>query len=875
MSFYSSSSFSTSGAVDSNGDPDLLYYNAQIINNKSNTPETYEDDPPAVFTDIRSRPLINNVSNFDFSIMRFDMNGSGKKLPLFIPEIETQYDRNPSFDVNQTVYTVGATLNFNYKLTAGGASLFKSFYQSVPIIFNPENLNTLKPNKPNYPYGIQFIDTNLPTNGLDYQYFNKSYKCVNTPSPADAFSNEYNNSNKYNIGDIIYRPSITTLARSKINNNSATIPTSSNASWDVITQFNPNLNPGSSIPPYPFNSYVYSSNTTITVKPDFVNSNIEIWESAVSSQVNDLVLYNNKVYKCNLFVPQYSSLTDYDEDDLVIFGGDLFEAKNQPETFNNTSVYIPTNKVIYQGYVYTATAQLPAYWSSTQTYSANQKVSYNGFIYSSKNNANNNELPTQTLYWDQVNSYVPSNGSLYWTQGSLSNPTNTSLWSFISQATPALSDEIFSLIGIYADLNVVNNVFYNTTVIPNYWQSGTYGNGSIVSYQGNIYKNLSGSNITLAPPNNNWTLIGNYQLSNELYWSKVNIYLTPDLNFKDFATNTAPKTMLQNLSTNYYYISSYESFVYMINTALDLLWKNLSDEAQAFFLTLTPQPPTTTYSDVQYFAPYIAYDSSSGLFSLIGEQKYFIRGGKKPKPVGTQSSPTGWKYTPYPIDPNSADFADDIAPAPIGQWDPTFQLFFNENLWNLFSSFQTYRISNAYKSLLTYGTNYPTMYYIPIYDDGDNSYTPPSNVCESTLPPMFKMVQNYNTTSTLWSPVASIVFCSTLPLFSEEASAPQLYDNDSGPNGYISSSTAPFINSITDISVPLQSAQDYRGFVNYVPSGEYRMIATTGQGSAISNIEIQVFWRNRLDGRLYPVRLTNYSNISIKMLFRRKGHSTK
>ena len=129
---------------------------------------------------------------------------------------------------------------------------------------------------------------------------------------------------------------------------------------------------------------------------------------------------------------------------------------------------------------------------------------------------------------------------------------------------------------------------------------------------------------------------------------------------------------------------------------------------------------------------------------------------------------------------------------------PTTQIFFNENMWNLFASFETKRISNQYLSSLTDGIKYPTPYYIPIYDTGDNSYTPPTNICESALPPYFIMRQDYNTTGTLWSPVSSIVFCSTLPVFNESSATPQLFDNDSGQGGYIASSNAPFTPSITD-----------------------------------------------------------------------------
>jgi len=867
MSFYSSASYSTSGATDSNGDPDLLYYNAQIINNKSNTPATYNDDPPAIFSDIRSKPLINNVSNFDFSIMRFDMNGSGKKLPLFIPEIETQQSLNPLFNINQTVYTVGATVNFNYNDKTTSSSALKTIYQSINVGFIPENMNAPKPNKPNYPFGNQFIDTIIPQNGLSYTYNNKSYKCVLNPPVVDAFSNRFDSSKTYYKGDIIYNG--TTLGYSLIDNNTNVIPTSTNSYWSVIILFDPNYDPTSNSPPYALNNYVYHNLQTITVLPQFINMTVNSWDQNTSSQVGDVVLYNNNVYECIRFVAQYNKTQDYSGVNQVLYNGNLYSSKNIPVYFSNTASYLPTNTVNYLGDIYTAVSSFPAYWDATKTYAATTAVSYNGNVYTSIAGANKNELPTNATYWTFVGSYVPSVGSIYWTKGAGLSPSNTDYWTNIDSGNPTQT-LLFSFLGIYAEIIQYNETYKNILSIPNYYQTGsTYGNNAFVSYQGSIYQNKTGGNLSASPPNNNWTLVDNYQLKNTKYWSKINVYLSPDLDQVDYSYNIPPKTITQDLNTNYYYISSYESFVYMINQVLDTLWDNLSKAVQTF---LAANSLTTVWYDTKYVAPYFTYNSSNGLFSLVGEQKYFIRGG-----VDTAvSTPVGWQYTSYPIDSTK-----DLHTAPTGNYIPTFQFFMNENLWNLFASFQAIRISNNYLNNLTYNDvpnnlyNYPTMYYIPIYDKSDNSYKPPTILCESSLPAMFQMVQDYPTTSTLLSPVASIVFCSTLPLFSEEASVPQLYDNNSGPSGYIASSNAPFINAITDISVPLSSAQDYRGFVNYVPSGEYRMIATTGQGSAISNIELQVFWRNRLDGKLYPIRLSNFSNINIKMLFRRKGHYSK
>lgn len=861
MSYYSSSSYSTSGAVDSNGDPDLLYYNAQIISTKSNNSLNFNDDPPAVFSDIRSKPLINNVSNFDFSIMRFDMNGSGKKLPLFIPEIETQYERNNDFDINQTVYTIGATLNFNYK-DAGGISQTKTIYQSRPITFNPENLNAPIPLKPNYPYGIPYNDIIPPIANVDYIFNKNSYKCFLTSQPVDAFTNRWDSTNTYNIGDIEYNG--TTLASSLTDNNNTVIPLTTDVNWSVVELFSTTK---SGSPPYSIGNYIYSTIATTVINPEFNGLEYDNYINSVSYPISTKVLYNDRLYQAIDTKPYYENTESYNSGIIVNYLGNLYTALTIPSYYSPTDSYIPTNQITYLGNQYSAKSGFPAYWSQTTTYATGNQISYNGRIYTSVGSANLNRDPTDSTYWTQGASYIPTN-TTYWLAGASVLPTNATYWTAGGVSNPS-NTSLFIQLGVLNETTYFNQVFKCILNVSNYWISGgPYVVGNEVSYIGNIYICIQNATTELPTNTSYWTLVESYNLTPK-YWSKIDVYENPNTNIINFSLNPAPKETTQDFSTNYYYISSYESFTYMINNTLDSLWNSLSQAGKTFLQT--SPAAQTSWVDVQYVAPYFSFNSSTQLFSIIAEQNYFIRGGPKtPVPVGGTTSPVGWKYTSVPIDP-----VNDLAAATTGSWQPTFQLFFNENLWNLFASFQTVRVPNTLTSLLSYQNNYPTMYYIPIYDDGDNAYTPPTNICESSLPAMFRMVQNYNTTGTLWSPVGSIVFCSTLPLFSEESSTPQLYDNKSGPNGYISSSTAPFINSITDISVPMTYAQDYRGFVNYVPSGEYRMIATTGQGSAISNIELQIFWRNRLDGRLYPIRLSNYSNINIKMLFRRKGHSNK
>jgi hypothetical protein len=39
----------------------------------------------------------------------------------------------------------------------------------------------------------------------------------------------------------------------------------------------------------------------------------------------------------------------------------------------------------------------------------------------------------------------------------------------------------------------------------------------------------------------------------------------------------------------------------------------------------------------------------------------------------------------------------------------------------------------------------------------------------------------------------------------------------------------------------------------------------------IRNIDIQIFWRNKLDNELYPLTIPNGGTISFKLMFRHRG----
>jgi hypothetical protein len=134
------------------------------------------------------------------------------------------------------------------------------------------------------------------------------------------------------------------------------------------------------------------------------------------------------------------------------------------------------------------------------------------------------------------------------------------------------------------------------------------------------------------------------------------------------------------------------------------------------------------------------------------------------------------------------------------------------------------------------------------------------------------LVQDFKCTDTLWSPVQSLVFnTQLLPLVKEFQSEPTVLGAGNLGN---SAPTVPsaFQPIATDFEVSLSDlgADLWRGFIQYNPTAEYRMADMAGQ-QPIRSIDIQVFWKSRLDGQLYPLNMFNLSSVSIKLLFRKKG----
>jgi hypothetical protein len=129
------------------------------------------------------------------------------------------------------------------------------------------------------------------------------------------------------------------------------------------------------------------------------------------------------------------------------------------------------------------------------------------------------------------------------------------------------------------------------------------------------------------------------------------------------------------------------------------------------------------------------------------------------------------------------------------------------------------------------------------------------------------MYQEASTVS-LWNPVASLVFCSTmLPICPTQTSKPNIISNQSN-NLSSGGDNSNLTNILSDFEVAIQDTNSYRPFILYSPTSEYRLIDLFNT-SNLNRINIQVYWKDNF-GNLNPFYLETGCSAHLKLMFRRK-----
>lgn len=235
--------------------------------------------------------------------------------------------------------------------------------------------------------------------------------------------------------------------------------------------------------------------------------------------------------------------------------------------------------------------------------------------------------------------------------------------------------------------------------------------------------------------------------------------------------------------------------------------------------------------------------------------------------------------------------------AALNTW-PQTQLFVNTNMWGLIGNYPFRYLNQPKYDLfgvgttvggsvvpltLTEGYTYQMILdnqsysnvvsYNPlgnggVYPDGTNTY--PAGTPNLTGE-WYVCQQDFKTVDQLWSPVASIVFTTGLIPIRTEGTGTPVVTGSSNTSLSAPTSQSAFQPIITDVALPMSDgASDYNGFIYYAPQAEYRMSSMASSAGDIRSIDLQVFYRNRLNNTLYPISMYNLSNVSFKIMFRHK-----
>lgn len=132
---------------------------------------------------------------------------------------------------------------------------------------------------------------------------------------------------------------------------------------------------------------------------------------------------------------------------------------------------------------------------------------------------------------------------------------------------------------------------------------------------------------------------------------------------------------------------------------------------------------------------------------------------------------------------------------------------------------------------------------------------------------VIQLYQEYSSGS-LFTPVSSIVFTTSMPVLPTNSTKPTIF------NGTSTLTNSGNNNNIVTMLTDFQS-QDNNGYgfcnsLAYIPSAEYRFMSLNQGSSKLTNIDLSVFWLSRY-GSMYPIYLMPGCKCDLKLLFRLKN----
>jgi hypothetical protein len=372
---------------------------------------------------------------------------------------------------------------------------------------------------------------------------------------------------------------------------------------------------------------------------------------------------------------------------------------------------------------------------------------------------------------------------------------------------------------------------------------------------------------------------------------------------------TAPSTANpRQAETNYYYLYSYQHWVGILNNALIAAWRDVMYKCQV----------EKGFGGTQ--CPFFEYNQNTGLFSICQDSLtcWIPYGQTKQAPNSVVNSTAGVSDWSYPF---AAAFtatttlngrgqgtgtstgsgtgtgttgAANHLTSPYGEREFSY-VGMNANMEGLMTNFDTIFYSANSVSAATGGFTFaptsgkvtaPSAVSWTARNAGNLFY--PENVinvvpdarpeCIFVLPQIWadsnpdqiyyiRETQDYISTGTLWSPIASLVLGTAQIPIRKEVMANPVQIGGSSLGGTTSGGASQKV--LLEVPIDAVTADLWRGNILYKPLTPIFSAMDSSQ-DALQVIDINLGWRNRLTNQVIPCRLYNSGSVTYRLRFIRK-----
>ncbi len=321
--------------------------------------------------------------------------------------------------------------------------------------------------------------------------------------------------------------------------------------------------------------------------------------------------------------------------------------------------------------------------------------------------------------------------------------------------------------------------------------------------------------------------------------SVVQVIRTVNISYRPQNKSIQPPSNPNDYTSDYYFVHTYQHFVELVNDALIQANQECIDELVN----------NHGASGGFCYAPHLVYNSTTGNFELYQQENCFNK-------------------TKTAFDDLSSNSSRN-------------RLFFNSNLFNLFSNFNHDYLGGDVKNNIFYYngddfTDTKLMSYVgcayeilPVDNGRLNTITQNVIDDDNKSETWYKQIMEFDNTSSIWSPVSALVFTTNLIPILPEIEGNPIEFKDINTNNTTSRNN--YTKIITDMIIPLSDISNYKQNITYYPSSEYRLSEFTKSSFNLDNISIDGYFKMRYTGELIPLRLPNQSSASFKILFKHKS----